>query len=258
MNIGEMVKKAVKDLGGKVSTFQIKEYIRNNFGDVNEGTINNWIRAYSVNNPKRINWSFNEKPRNANTKYDFLFLTGKGQIELYDPDIHGEWEIKEDEYGKLMVGQRGLEISEEGDESIEGNHELSFPIEAHLRDFIAKNISTLRINGQSLKLFKDESGREGVEYPTDVGQIDILAIDEKGNFVIFELKLSRGVDKALGQLLRYMGWIKVNLAKDKEVRGIIVAKEMDEKLKYGVVTNPKINLFEYELIFKIKEVKINV
>ena len=73
------------------------------------------------------------------------------------------------------------------------------------------------------------------------------------NFVVFELKLSRGADKAMGRISRYMGWIKQNLAKDK---GVIVAKKVDEKLKYASSIIPDISLFEYELNFKIRGVSI--
>ena len=76
------------------------------------------------------------------------------------------------------------------------------------------------------------------------------------NFVVFKRKLSRGVDKAMGQISRYMGWIKQNLAKDKGIKGVIVAKKVDEKLKYAASIIQDLNLFEYELIFKIREVII--
>nr|QNO54517.1 hypothetical protein LPKEAICH_00007 [Methanosarcinales archaeon ANME-1 ERB7] len=76
------------------------------------------------------------------------------------------------------------------------------------------------------------------------------------NFVMFELKLSRGADKAMGQISRYMGWIKQNMAKDEDVKGVIVAKKVDEKSKYAASIIPDISLFEYELNFKIREVGI--
>ena len=76
------------------------------------------------------------------------------------------------------------------------------------------------------------------------------------NFVVFERKLSRGADKAMGQISRYMGWVKLNLAEDKMVKGVIAAKTVDEKLKYAASIIPDLSLFEYELNFKIQEVSI--
>lgn len=260
--VWEMIKEAVENLGGKATYSEIKDYIRNKYGKVNENTINCQIIVCTVNHPSRIHYPENKKPRVANSKYDFLFSTGykyrKGEVELYDPQKHGTWEIRKDEYGKLRIAQAGLEEfpTAEGIESMEEEQELLFPVESHLRDFIAQNIEAIKVNGHKLKLYVDENNREGVEYPTDVGPIDILAVDEADNFVIFELKLSRGADKAIGQILIYMGWVKMNLAKDKDVKGVIVAKNVDEKLKYSASIIPKISLFEYELNFKIREVSI--
>jgi len=76
------------------------------------------------------------------------------------------------------------------------------------------------------------------------------------NFVVFELKRSRGADKAVEQISRYMGWVKQNLAKNEGAKGVIVAKKVGEKLKYGASIIPDLNLFEYELNFKIQELSV--
>ena len=63
------------------------------------------------------------------------------------------------------------------------------------------------VDGRALRLYVDPSGRDGVEFPTAVGPIDILARDDTGAFVVFELKRARSPDHAIGQLARYMGWV---------------------------------------------------
>ncbi|SFP98822.1 endonuclease NucS domain-containing protein [Parafilimonas terrae] len=123
-----------------------------------------------------------------------------------------------------------------------------FALEEHLQDFLIRNLSTIRKH--NLKLY-DDGERRGKEYPTDVGPIDILTVDDKGDFFVFETKLSRGVDRALGQLLRYMGWVKINMARNKNVYGYIVANKMDEKIKYAVEMTPNVFLCEYEMKFDI-------
>lgn len=123
-----------------------------------------------------------------------------------------------------------------------------FAFEEHLQDFLIRNLTTIK--NHKLKLFEDGE-RRGKEFPTEVGPIDILTIDENGDFYVFETKLSRGVDKALGQLLRYMGWVKVHLAKGKKVHGIIVAHKMDDKIKYAVEATPNVKLCEYEMKFDL-------
>ena len=256
--VWQMIKEAIDELGGKATYSEIKNYVKNKYGEVNESTLNCQIVICTVNHPSRIHFPENKKPRIANSRYDFLFSVGRGQVELYDPAKHGVWEIREDEYGKLTVSQGGLdEFPPVVSEPAEEEAELLFPLESHLRDFIAQNIKTIQVDNHQLKLYTDENGRDGVEYPTEVGPVDILAVDEHDNLAVFELKLSKGIDKALGQLLRYMGWVKANLAKEKKVRGVIVAKDIDEKLKYAVSIIPEITLFEYELDFKIRPVSLN-
>ena len=85
---------------------------------------------------------------------------------------------------------------------------LAFELEAQLRDFLAHNLHTIRLNGRSLRLYVDQAQREGVEYPTATGPIDILAVDQNGGLVVFELKRAASPDSAIGQLTRYMGWVQ--------------------------------------------------
>jgi endonuclease len=133
--------------------------------------------------------------------------------------------------------------------------ETSFALEYQLRDFIAQNIAAIRVDGHLLSLFVDQTGRDGIEYPTAVGPIDILAIDDSGAFVVFELKRARSPDHAIGQLSRYMGWVRNTIGKGKEVRGIIVAKRISDNLRYAVTVIPGAGLFEYEVSFSLKPIK---
>jgi hypothetical protein len=131
----------------------------------------------------------------------------------------------------------------------------AFAMEAQLRDFIIENISQIPIGGCRMRLYVDGSGRSGREYPTGVGPIDILAVDEAGNFLVFELKLDRGPDRALGQLARYMGWVNAHLAGDRAVRGAVVARSIGERLRYAACVVPNVALLEYEVQFKIRDVE---
>jgi len=248
--VWQMIKEAVENLNGRATYPEIKKYISDKWDDVNESTINAQTLVLTVNQPSRIHYPENKKPRlsNGNSKYDLLFSTGKGRVVKYNPDEHGVWEIYKNEFDGLAVRQVIAEDNEAEDIMEELNSFL-FPIEAHLRDFLIQNLTTVK--DYKLKLFVDSNNRDGKEYPTTVGPIDILTTDDNGNFIVFELKLSRGVDKALGQLLRYMGWIKKNLANDKKVKGIIVANKMDEKIKYAVTMTPDVTLYEYEMKFDL-------
>src|SRR4051812_19461884 len=104
--VWEMIKEAVDTLSDTVLTYaQIKEFIRSKYHDVNEATINAQILICTVNQPSRIHYPENQKPRRATAKYDFLYSIGRGTVVRYDPLQHGMWEIAEDDLGKLHIAQ---------------------------------------------------------------------------------------------------------------------------------------------------------
>ncbi len=71
----------------------------------------------------------------------------------------------------------------------------------------------------------------GRQYETTIGPIDILARNTvTGQYVVIELKKGRAADKVFGQLSRYMGWVKTNLAKNGDVAGMVVGSTIDDKL----------------------------
>ncbi|KVF92767.1 hypothetical protein WJ21_27555 [Burkholderia vietnamiensis] len=118
-----------------------------------------------------------------------------------------------------------------------------FAFESELQAFIANNLAAIDVGGARLKIYSDERGI-GIEYPTDVGQIDILATDAKdGALVVFELKRATSPDRAVGQIARYMGWIKTHLANGRSVRGVIVARQTSEYLRYAMVAVPNVSVF---------------
>lgn len=146
-----------------------------------------------------------------------------------------------------VLGGEGIDAVPEEDEA------PYFSLEYQLRDFIASNIGTITISNKRLRLFVDQTGRDGIEYPTAVGPIDILATDETGAIVVFELKKAASPDRAMGQLARYMGWVRQTIGRDREVLGIIVARTITENLRYAASIVPNVSLYEYELAFTLKQ-----
>lgn len=151
-----------------------------------------------------------------------------------------------------IIENEDLELGVE--DTPENASETVFELEWQLRDFIAHNIETLRVDGKALRLYVDDIGRDGVEYPTGVGPIDILALDSDDSFIVFELKRGRVADKAIGQISRYMGWVKKNLAHGKMVKGVIVAKSISSNLRHAVIAVPNVSLFEYQVSFSLNQV----
>ncbi len=257
-----MIKEAVESHSGISSNTEIIQYIEAKYGPINHNSIRCDITQCCVNSPSRIHYPMNQKPRIANTKYDFLFWLTQGKVELYDPEKHGNWEITKDDLGNFSVilsAQTKLKINLPDEEEVpeEEAQDFYLKMESHLRDFIAINLGNLKFNGKTLALYTDEFGKSGVEYQTGVGRIDLLAVDEEGQFTIFELKLSKGEDAALGQLQRYMGWVKVNLANGQIVQGIIIAKSISEKLKFAVLCAPEVSLLEYTMQFNVREISLD-
>jgi hypothetical protein len=90
----------------------------------------------------------------------------------------------------------------------------------------------------------------GRQYSTTVGPIDLLAIDTKtADYFVIELKKGRSADKVYGQCSRYMGWVRKNLAgADAKVHGVIVARQIDAKLKAARdAHDTKVHLIEFEM-----------
>jgi len=133
-------------------------------------------------------------------------------------------------------------------------NEVQFGLETHLQEFMISNWEKINF-GYKLKLFKDAEGNNGENYPTPIGYMDILAVDEKNNdFVVIELKKGKESDKVVGQIQRYMGWARKNLAgKNQNVRGIIITKEYDEKLFLAASENPNIILKYYHVKFHLAD-----
>jgi len=139
----------------------------------------------------------------------------------------------------MIKGDRVLGVGEYAD--------LRFK-EKMLEDFLEMNLEILE---KGLKLKRRQ-------YPTLVGPIDILALDSNKRYVVIELKKGKTSDKAVGQLLRYIGYIEKELARGKIVRGMIVSEAADKKLEYAfrASKNKDLKLFQFQFIGKAEEIKI--
>jgi len=140
------------------------------------------------------------------------------------------------------------ELAGQDEPSIAATERSLFALESHLRDYLSKNLNSAVKIGQQLIVID-------VEYSTDVGPIDLLAKNSGGDYFVFELKLDRGADAALGQLLRYMGWCSKHLAQGKMVHGIVLAAEISDKLRYAASVVPNITLLEYDLQIQVRPVQ---
>ena len=144
-------------------------------------------------------------------------------------------------------------ISSQSDNN-DSEHTITFEFEKQLENFLKNNLKAIE---KGLKIYIDENKNHGQQYVTDAGKIDLLCTDENKDFVVIELKRVKSSDDAVGQVLRYMGWVDQNLNqnKDKKVRGLIITPEIDNKLEYAasMVPNIQVKYYRIKLEFVTKD-----
>ena len=127
-----------------------------------------------------------------------------------------------------------------------------FYMEKQLEDFIVSNWNETEL-GKKYDLIYEEGVLISQQYKTDIGIIDLLVKDKKtGSYVVIELKRNQTSDDTVGQAMRYMGWVEEK-KKDPHVKGIIIAGQFDQKLHYAIKRARDIEVFLYEVDFKLKE-----
>jgi restriction system protein len=156
-----------------------------------------------------------------------------------------------DELKALLKGDRTPKISQE-EAMIE--EPSVFVLEKYLEEFLVSNWEHTDL-GKRYDIFSDEDGT-GQQYETDAGRIDILAVSKDGSeLLIIELKKGRASDVVAGQIARYMGYVMSELAlPNQRVRGLIVAREDDSKLRYSLKAIPNVDFYRYEVSFKLTSI----
>ncbi len=161
------------------------------------------------------------------------------------------WIIDEQESGEISSGE-GTEL---GASSLAVECGQQFGLERHLHEFLRDNWNHLEI-GQEWGLYQEPGDEEaGYEYPCDVGRIDLLAKHRtQSRWLVVELKRNQTSDQTVGQLLRYIGWVKRHLADENdEVHGMIICREADASLHYALSAVPNVKLQFYEVEFHLRE-----
>ena len=94
---------------------------------------------------------------------------------------------------------------------------------------------------------------DGKERSVASGRIDITAKDAEGSIVVIELKAGTARGKDVGQVAGYMGDI-VEEESGKNVRGILVAADFDQRAKSAAKVIPGLSLRAYSFNFGFTEV----
>lgn len=210
--------------GGRVTSEQIKQAINTKYPEQwKAATISAHLYACVANNPKAyIHHPWARK---------FLYRNADGTFELYSEERHrpNEW------------------APPEGEDEIEPVSELaetSISLERDIEDHLIQHLNTL------------EKGLKFVarQFKTDVGRIDILAEDKEGCRVIIEVKVGEVKDSAVGQIARYLGWF-AKLDR-KSPRGMLVAAEFPEGVRYAATAVSGLTLHAYRVSFSFEATTI--
>lgn len=113
-------------------------------------------------------------------------------------------------------------MDEDANDPVTTDPGMVFSLETYLQEFIVSNWDKTPL-AKTLDIYVEDE-EKAVEFNTGVGEIDILARDRvKGDWVVVELKKGRSDDTVVGQILRYMGWIRKHKARTGEkVRGSLL------------------------------------
>jgi endonuclease len=155
-----------------------------------------------------------------------------GKISLPDQVSEGRPDAEEEEN----------DISAEVEESFETRASL----ERDVHDYLASHLTELE---PGLTLHKN-----GVEYQTDAGRVDIFAMDGNQQSVAIEIKAGKAGDRALGQLLGYMGCLSCSGDTNRQIRGILVAADFDNRVIYACKNLPNVRLMKYTLNFTFGQI----
>jgi hypothetical protein len=215
--------------GQTIEREQIVKWFEKNYPKIKSNTVGCHIIKFTTNHKTRIHYG-------ARPQHDMLFQLQNKLLRLHD----------QEKDPKPIYSAEDIIVDPDGDNGDTQLASSEFAYESHLRDYLSNNLEKIE---PGLRLYRDEEDQNitGVEFDAGGKRIDLLAIDKDEKFVVIELKVSKGYERCLGQLLRYKGWVRQNLADGQKVRGIIIAKEIGEDVKLAVSETPDIALFEYDL-----------
>jgi hypothetical protein len=142
------------------------------------------------------------------------------ELELADPadsnDLSGP-----DLSGPVRVGRRAAP-----------GPGLLQPDPAAVREMLAGRPELLEAG---LRVHSDAQGKPvGVDFSTDVGEIDLLARDAAGGFVVVMVAEYGRAEDCIGEVLQRIGWVRKHLASGSEkVRGTLLVDQAPESLSYA-------------------------
>lgn len=225
--------------GGYFTRQEILAWFQENYPKIKQATVNAHLVVMSTNAPSRVHHTL--RPNGAD---DLMFQIDRSNFRLYvrdsdPPPIY-----------KQYTEPDTAEDTDDSEDNLEEAHEFAY--ERDLKNFLASNLQVIR----PLLAIYEDGDISGIEFPVGGRYIDILAVENGQDLIVIELKVSKGYDRAIGQLLRYMAWIEKNLAEpEQKVKGMIIARSISEDLRLAASRVKDVELFEYELSISLKRIE---
>lgn len=199
----------------------------------------------SLPHRRKVEWSSVTVKRDEmsdDLKHSAGSLLTVADISKYAPEI--ETLIKEDLPSTTTIYSSNAEVEDP----------VAFAMEKHLEDFLIQNWKNTPL-GKKYDIYEEDGEIVGEQYPSDTGPIDILAISKnRKEILVIELKRGRTSDVVVGQIQRYMGYVKEELAEDGQtVKGVIIGLDADVRLKRALSVTNNIEFYKYKIDFKLEK-----
>ncbi|MCE7519164.1 endonuclease NucS [Halomonas titanicae] len=156
--------------GGTFTREQAVHWFAENYPKIRQGTVAAHLIRLSTNVPTRLQYSVR-----SDGSDDHFYKIDSSTFRLYEPGRD-----------PTPISESTPAPEEPPESPSDGTGEFAY--EHDLRDFLARNLQLLE---PGLTLYTDE-GITGVEFPVGGRFIDLLAVDSSGNYVVIELKVSKG------------------------------------------------------------------
>lgn len=220
--------------------------VENYEGDLDQ----HFIKDYGLSLLEKLSYSTTEERNNSPAKHKIPIngnirngsATLKQAVNLY-MSFRKDNGIDFKEYNSTLSTENSL-IDDEDIDYIESSNNFSYE-----RDLKTSMISQISELFPEHKIYGENN--EGVEYLIEGKRIDILLEKSDGTLVAIELKSGIANYKVFGQLSMYLGLL-MDKFPEKEIRGCIVAGEIDNTLKSATKTTGMIALKTYNMKLELQ------
>lgn len=236
--IWALMQDSAAELSPPYTVGEIVTWFAQNYPRIKSSSVRAHIKGLTVNDPSRHHYQvsgraalFVRQPDRTLARYDATAVTDTDDDEQFDDELD-------------LTDDVALEQSPE------------FVLEAHLEEFLVGNWKSIDW-GRPLEIWSGTDGESGHQFVTPVGRLDFLCSDRTANaLIVVELKRGRPSDKVVGQVARYIGYVRTHIAKQgQRVEGLIIAHQADEPLRYAVSAFPGLQLMTYGLTFQLNAVE---